>query len=63
MHVVVQEVEYSVGLWAGDQLDFDPLGKLVDRHQYSVESSLRSRERPNHVEPPAGKRPGWRYSD
>jgi hypothetical protein len=63
MHELVQEVEYCVDLWEGDRLDFDPLGKLVDGHQNSVESSWRSRERPNHVEPPAGERLGWWYSD
>jgi hypothetical protein len=30
MHELIQEVEYSVSLWAGDRLDFDPLGELVD---------------------------------
>ena len=39
----IQEVEYSISLWAGDRLDFDQLGKLVDGHQDSVESSWRSR--------------------
>jgi hypothetical protein len=63
MHEFVQEVEYSVGLGACDQLDLDPLGELVDGHQYSIESTWRSREWPNHVEPPAGERPGWRYGD
>jgi hypothetical protein len=38
MHELIQEIEYSVGLWAGDQLDFDSLGELVDGHQDSVES-------------------------
>jgi hypothetical protein len=28
VHELIQEVEYSVGLWAGDWLDFDPLGDL-----------------------------------
>jgi hypothetical protein len=37
MHELVQEVEYSVGLWAGDRLDFIPLGELVVGHQDSVE--------------------------
>jgi hypothetical protein len=63
VHEFIQEVEYSVGLWAGDWLDFDPLGELVDGHQNSVESSWHSRERPNHVEPPVGERPSWWYSD
>jgi hypothetical protein len=39
MHELIQEVEYSVGLWAGDWLDFDPLDELVDGHQDSIESS------------------------
>jgi hypothetical protein len=63
MHEFIQEVEYSVGLGACDRLDPDPLGELVDGHQYSVESAWRSWERPNHVEPPAGEGPGWRYGD
>jgi hypothetical protein len=36
MHELIQEVEYSVDLWAGDRLDFDPLGELVDGHQDSI---------------------------
>jgi hypothetical protein len=39
VHEFIQEVEYSVSLWAGDRLDFDPLGELVDGHQNCVESS------------------------
>jgi hypothetical protein len=39
MHELIYEVEYSVGIWAGDRLDFDPLGELVNGHQDSVESS------------------------
>jgi hypothetical protein len=34
----IQEVEYLVGLGAGDRLDFDPLAELVDDHQNSIES-------------------------
>jgi hypothetical protein len=64
MHELVQEVEYSVILWAGEWLDFfDPLGELVNGHQDSIESSWRSWQRPNHVEPPAGKGLGWWYGD
>jgi hypothetical protein len=63
MHKLVQEVEYSVDLWSGDRLDFDPLGELVDGHQDSIESFWRSWQRPNHIEPPAGERPGWWYGD
>jgi hypothetical protein len=63
MHEFVQEVEYSVGPGARDRLDLDPLGELVDGHQYSVESTWRSWEGPNPVEPPAGEGPGWRYGD
>jgi hypothetical protein len=63
MHEFIQEVEYSVGLGACDRLDLNPLGELVDGHQDSVESTWRSRERTNHVEHPAGERPGWWYGD
>jgi hypothetical protein len=35
----IQEVDYFVGFWAGNRLDFDPLGELVESHQNSVESS------------------------
>jgi hypothetical protein len=63
MDELIQEVKYSVGLWASDRLDFDPVGELVDGHQYSVESSWRSWKRPNHVEPPAGKGPSWWYGE
>jgi hypothetical protein len=30
MYEFIQEVEYPVGLWAGDRLDFDPLGELLE---------------------------------
>jgi hypothetical protein len=63
MHEFIQEVKYPVGLWAGNRLDFDLLGELVDGHQNSVESSWCSWKRPNHVEPLVGKRPGWWYGD
>jgi hypothetical protein len=39
MYEFIQEVEYSVSFGATDQLDLDPLGELVDGHQYSVEST------------------------
>jgi hypothetical protein len=61
MYEFIQEVEYSVGLGAYDQFNLDPLVELVDGHLYSVESTWRSWEWPNRVEPPAGERPGWRY--
>jgi hypothetical protein len=63
MYEFIQEVEYSIGLGSCDRLDLDLLGELVDGHQYSVESTWCSREWPNHIEPPAGERPGWRYGD
>jgi hypothetical protein len=63
MYEFIQEVEYSVILGACDRLDLDPLGELVDAHQYPVESTWRGWEWPNHVEPPVGERPGWRYGD
>jgi hypothetical protein len=39
MYEFIQEVEYSVSLGACNRLDLDPLGELVDGHQYSVESN------------------------
>jgi hypothetical protein len=42
MYQFIQEVEYFVSLGACDRLDLDPLGELVDGHQYSVESTWRS---------------------
>jgi hypothetical protein len=39
MYEFIQEVEYSVSLGACDWLDLDPLGELVDGHQYSVETT------------------------
>jgi hypothetical protein len=63
MYEFTQKVEYSISPGACDQLDLDLLGELVDDHQYSVESTWRSWEWPNHVEPAAGERPGWRYGD
>jgi hypothetical protein len=67
MHELIQEVFLMlvvvVGLWAGDWLDFDPLGELFDGHQDSVEFSWRSWQGPDHVEPPARKGPCWWYGD
>jgi hypothetical protein len=63
MHELIQEVEYPIGIWEGDWFDLDPLGELVNGHQDSIESSWRSRQRPNHVEPPAGKGLDWWYGD
>jgi hypothetical protein len=51
MYEFIQEIGYSISLGACDRLDFDPLGELVDGHQYSVESTWRSREWPYHVMP------------
>jgi hypothetical protein len=55
MYEFIQEVEYSVSLGACDRLDLDPLGELVDGHQYSVETAWRSWQWPNHVEPQHAK--------
>jgi hypothetical protein len=63
MYEFIQEVEYYVSLGACDRLDLDPLGELVDGQQYFVESTWRSPEWPNHVEPLVGEGPGWRYGD
>jgi hypothetical protein len=63
MHEFIQEVEYSISLGACDRLDLDPLCELVDGHQYFVESTWSSWQWTNHVEPPTGERPGWRYGD
>jgi hypothetical protein len=49
MHEFIQEVEYSVSLGACDRLDLDPLGELVDGHQYSVESTWHSWQQQNVV--------------
>jgi hypothetical protein len=38
MHEFILEVGYSISLWAGNRLDLDPLGELVDGHQDSIES-------------------------
>jgi hypothetical protein len=55
VHEFIQEVEYSIGLWAGDRFDFDPLGELVDGYQNSVESSWRSWKRPIMSSPQQAK--------
>jgi hypothetical protein len=39
MHEIIQEVEFPIGLWAGNRFDFDPLGEHIDGNQNSVESS------------------------
>jgi hypothetical protein len=39
MYMFVQEVKYFVSFGACDRFDLDPLGELVDGHQYSVKST------------------------
>ena len=41
MHDVIQEVEDPVSIGCGDWFDLNPLGELVDSHQYSVENPWR----------------------
>jgi hypothetical protein len=55
--------QHSISLWAGNQLDFDRLGELVDGHQDSIESTWSSWQRHNRVESPAGNGPGRWFGD
>ena len=63
MYDFIQEVEDSISLGTCNRLDLDPLGKLVDSHQNSVESPWRIWERTNHIQPPTSERPSWWYRD
>jgi hypothetical protein len=63
MQDIGDEVNDSIGYELGYQLVLDPLGKLVDSHQYMGETAWRRCEGPNHIKAPASKRPGWWYGD
>lgn len=60
MRYLLEELDCFGGGGRGDWLDFDPLGKLIDRDDVGepTDSGL---EGGNQVKSPAGKRPGGRY--
>jgi hypothetical protein len=63
MQDIGDKINNSIWCELGYRLVFDPLGKLVDGHQYMGETAWRHCEGPNHIEAPASERPGWRYGD
>jgi hypothetical protein len=49
MQDIRDEINNSIWCELGYQLVFDPLGKLVDSHQYMGETAWRHCEGPNHI--------------
>jgi hypothetical protein len=63
MQDIGDEINNSIWCELGYRLVLDPLGKLVDSHQYMGETTWCHCEGPNHIKAPASKQPGWRYGD
>jgi hypothetical protein len=63
MQDIGDEINNSIWCELGYRLVLDPLGKLVDSHQYMGETAWRRCEGPNHIKAPASKWSGWRYGD
>jgi hypothetical protein len=63
MQDVGDEINDSIWHELGYRLVLDPLGKLVDSHQYMGETTWYRCKGPNHIKDPTSKRPGWRYGD
>jgi hypothetical protein len=49
MQDIRDEINNSIWCELGYQLVLDPLGKLVDSHQYMSEAAWRRCEGPNHI--------------
>jgi hypothetical protein len=63
MQNVGDEINESVWCELGYQLVLDPLGKLVDCHQYVGRTAWHHCKWPKHIKAPVGERPGWRYGN
>jgi hypothetical protein len=63
MKDVGDEIKDFIWCELGYRLVLDPLGKLVDSHQYMGETTWRHCEGSNHIKAPASKWPEWRYGD
>jgi hypothetical protein len=63
MQDIGDEINNSIWCELGYRLVLDPLGKLIDSHQYMGETAWSHCEGPNHIKAPASKRSGWRYGD
>jgi hypothetical protein len=63
MQDVIDEINDSIWRELSYRLILDPLGKLVDSHQYMGETTLRHCKGPNHIKAPTSKQPGWWYGD
>jgi hypothetical protein len=63
MQDIRDEINDSIWCGLGNRLVLDPLGKLVDGHQYMGETAWHRCEGPNHIKAPANERLGWRYGD
>jgi hypothetical protein len=49
MQDIRDEINNSIWCELGYQLVLDPLGKLIDSHQYMSETAWRRCEGPNHI--------------
>jgi hypothetical protein len=63
MQDIGDEINNSIWCELGYRLVLDPLGKLVDSHQYMGETAWCHCEGPNHIKALASKWLGWRYGD
>jgi hypothetical protein len=63
MQDIRDEIINSIWCELGYRLVLDPLGKLVDSHQYMGETAWRHCDGPNHIKAPASEQPEWRYGD
>jgi hypothetical protein len=63
MQDIGDEINNLIWCELGYQLVLDPLGKLIDSHQYMGETAWHCCEGPNHIKAPTSKRLGWRYGD
>jgi hypothetical protein len=63
MQDIGDEINNSIWCELGYRLVLDPLGKLVDSHQYMGETTWRCCGGPNHIKAPARERLGWQYGD
>jgi hypothetical protein len=63
MQGIGDEISNLIWCELGYRLVLDPLGKLVNSHQYMGETAWCRCEGPNHIKAPASERPGWQYGD
>jgi hypothetical protein len=63
MQDIRDEINNSIWCELGYRLVLDPLGKLVDSHQYMCETTWRHCKGPNHIKTLASEQLGWWYGN